>query len=256
MWFALFVLCIFTIMGWVTIKTYNFAHEAVIDQHILKDAGIETHLMDELSIQANPIYSNALGGVKLQVWANAVEEAEEVLSKQYVAESISREHNTDEELEKIAMQADEVETEIHLETKKDSHSWSIYITLAGILTIIIFIAYYSQPRLQQEIIRYRWCINYAVIKSEKLLPRTIGVPLKFNGTCQEGMLFDVDGNMYMPGFGTQSSYGRYTLTKNKINIDLYDIELQKLNGNYDIKLDNGNLTLESPNVSIYSSASR
>jgi hypothetical protein len=31
--------------------------------------------MDEVSIQVNPIYSNTLGGAKLQVWEHNVEEA-------------------------------------------------------------------------------------------------------------------------------------------------------------------------------------
>lgn len=85
-----FVLCIFTAMGWVTIKTYNFGHEAAIAQHLLENEGIETHLMDELSIQMNPLSSQALGGVKLQVWEEDAERAIKLLQEcnmQQVAET-------------------------------------------------------------------------------------------------------------------------------------------------------------------------
>lgn len=62
-------------MKLVTIKTFVYPHEATMAMHMLEDNGIESFLMDELSIQINPIYSNTLGGAKLQVWEQDAEQA-------------------------------------------------------------------------------------------------------------------------------------------------------------------------------------
>lgn len=51
----------------VTVRTFTYAHEAAIAKSLLQSEDIYCFLKDELTIQANPFYSNALGGVKLQV---------------------------------------------------------------------------------------------------------------------------------------------------------------------------------------------
>lgn len=52
-----------------------YPHEATFAMHLLEDNGIKSFLMDEVSIQINPIYSNTLGGAKLQVWEQDAEQA-------------------------------------------------------------------------------------------------------------------------------------------------------------------------------------
>lgn len=51
----------------VTIQTFLYSHEATIVRGVLEREGVLCFLKDEFTIQANPFYSNALGGVKLQV---------------------------------------------------------------------------------------------------------------------------------------------------------------------------------------------
>jgi len=63
----------------VTIKTFTYAHEATIAKSLLESEDIFCFLKDELTIQANPFYSNALGGVKLQVREGDIGKAAEVL---------------------------------------------------------------------------------------------------------------------------------------------------------------------------------
>lgn len=63
----------------VTIKTYTYAHEAAIAKSLLASQNIFCFLKDELTIQANPLYSNALGGVKLQVRQSDAATASKIL---------------------------------------------------------------------------------------------------------------------------------------------------------------------------------
>ena len=50
-----------------TILTFTFPQDAYLAKAFLESEGIETFLKDELTVQVHPFYSNAIGGVKLQV---------------------------------------------------------------------------------------------------------------------------------------------------------------------------------------------
>lgn len=54
----------------VVLKTYTYAHEAGVDIALLNANDIQTHLLNEFSVQNVSLYSNALGGVKLLVPSN------------------------------------------------------------------------------------------------------------------------------------------------------------------------------------------
>jgi hypothetical protein len=53
--------------NWITIRTFNLPTDAVVIRARLEAEGIECFLKNELTVQVNPFYSNAVGGVQLQV---------------------------------------------------------------------------------------------------------------------------------------------------------------------------------------------
>lgn len=59
----------------VTIKTFTYPHEAYVIRGRLESEGIQTFLKDEMTVQVYNFYSNAIGGVKLQVLSADVERA-------------------------------------------------------------------------------------------------------------------------------------------------------------------------------------
>ena len=63
----------------ITIARYSFPYEAHIAKAKLESEGIVAFVADEHTINANWIYSDALGGVRLQVPAQNVERAVEML---------------------------------------------------------------------------------------------------------------------------------------------------------------------------------
>lgn len=65
----------------VTIATFSFPHEAHIAVARLEAAGIPSFIADEHTINMQWMYSNALGGVKVQVPTKYAEEAKEVLTE-------------------------------------------------------------------------------------------------------------------------------------------------------------------------------
>jgi len=64
----------------VTIRSYSFHNESLIDKAKLESAGIPCMLVDENTILVQPFYSNAIGGIKLQVNESDVEQALQVLT--------------------------------------------------------------------------------------------------------------------------------------------------------------------------------
>ncbi len=50
-----------------TLITFTYLHESSVLRSRLESEGIECFIKDELTTQVNPFYSNALGGIRLQV---------------------------------------------------------------------------------------------------------------------------------------------------------------------------------------------
>jgi hypothetical protein len=65
-------------MNLVQLATFMYPHEAHLAMGKLDAHGIESSLQDELTIQINNFYSNAIGGVKLHVLAEDLDRAKHV----------------------------------------------------------------------------------------------------------------------------------------------------------------------------------
>lgn len=63
------------------VKRYQYSSEALIFQGKLESEGIEVFSRDINTINSNPLWSNAIGGVKLFVRAEDYEKANKVLSE-------------------------------------------------------------------------------------------------------------------------------------------------------------------------------
>ena len=63
----------------VTVAVFVSPHEAGMAKGELEAYGIPAFVADEFAIGANPLLSNALGGIKVQVPARFVAEARQVL---------------------------------------------------------------------------------------------------------------------------------------------------------------------------------
>lgn len=71
-----------------TIRQYRDQAEAIMARSVLESAGIGCYLRDENTIRIDWLWSNLMGGIRLQVAAEDVEAAEAVLS-QPIPESIA-----------------------------------------------------------------------------------------------------------------------------------------------------------------------
>ena len=65
----------------ITILTVTYAHEVAVIRGRLESEGITCFVQDELTVQVNPFYSNAIGGIKLQVLSKDLSQAIEILKE-------------------------------------------------------------------------------------------------------------------------------------------------------------------------------
>lgn len=66
-------------MALITLRTFEYPLEITLLKSMLEDVGIPVFVKDEFTILMNPLYSNAIGGIKLQVLEENLEKAIEVL---------------------------------------------------------------------------------------------------------------------------------------------------------------------------------
>ena len=77
----------------VTIITFVFPHELGIPRSLLESEGIDCFVRDELTTSVHPFYSNAIGGIRLQVKESEAQRATEILVN---GGFINKEENEDE----------------------------------------------------------------------------------------------------------------------------------------------------------------
>lgn len=63
------------------IGTYQYSSEAIIFKGKLESEGIEVFMRDNYTVDANPLYSNAIGGVKLFVSKKDYSKAKEIITQ-------------------------------------------------------------------------------------------------------------------------------------------------------------------------------
>lgn len=66
---------------WTTVISIPQPHEAHLVCGFLESEGIETNILDEFTVQVHNFYSNAIGGVKIQVMEADLEKGVKILEK-------------------------------------------------------------------------------------------------------------------------------------------------------------------------------
>ena len=64
---------------WAEAKSCTWMHEALFLQSVLEAAGIESLIPNEHTLNAQPLYANMLGGVRVLVRSEDLERAREIL---------------------------------------------------------------------------------------------------------------------------------------------------------------------------------
>lgn len=71
---------------YITVYTCTYPSEIAVVKGRFQAEDIECYVQDELTIEANPLYSNALGGVKLQVKESDYDKAIAILNEDVIVQ--------------------------------------------------------------------------------------------------------------------------------------------------------------------------
>ena len=63
----------------IQIAVFQYSSEAQIIKSRLEAEGVEVFLFDQFTVDTDPLVSNAIGGIKLKVWAEDEERAAKIL---------------------------------------------------------------------------------------------------------------------------------------------------------------------------------
>jgi hypothetical protein len=64
-----------------TIAVFNYQHETVVLKHLLEQEQIPYFFENEMTLSVVPMYTSALGGIKLKVHPNDFEQVQEILDR-------------------------------------------------------------------------------------------------------------------------------------------------------------------------------
>ncbi|WP_116790129.1 DUF2007 domain-containing protein [Flavobacterium psychrotrophum] len=63
----------------VTAAVFTYPHEIAILKHLLTDAGLSFYFENEAMVQVVPMYTHALGGIKLKVHKNDLSTVQQII---------------------------------------------------------------------------------------------------------------------------------------------------------------------------------
>ncbi|TDO83883.1 putative signal transducing protein [Flavobacterium chryseum] len=62
-----------------TIAIFNYLHETIVLKHLLEQEDIPYYFENEMTLSVVPMYTSALGGIKLRIHPNDFERVQEIL---------------------------------------------------------------------------------------------------------------------------------------------------------------------------------
>ncbi|MBI1307442.1 MAG: hypothetical protein GC181_12645 [Bacteroidetes bacterium] len=230
---------------WITVKTFTLSSQVAVPRSILESEGITCFVKNELTIQINPFYSNAMGGVELQVQNKDLDRAISVLKEAGF--------ETDLPGSRILSFPKFDKKTRNIPLLKHIHPAFRLITIILILlgTVIGVGIYISLPTLSEELSDTPWCVDQVIYQRKEFIPQTIGpAKIYLSETCLEYIQINYNGDIIFPGFQSPYIHGIWKLTNNQLIVSKCDTFGFVYDATYHISLKDNTLILESKNSKI------
>lgn len=232
---------------WITILTVSYPQQLWIIRTKLESEGIECFIKDELTVQAYNLYSNAVGGVKLQVLEEDLEKARAILNELgYIK---------DEPIKPDLLTQIEKKKELIPFLKKINLVYAIIIvTLISVALITTLLYFILRPSLFDQLASNSWCVDKIYYKNNLVGPKTstpfvVMTDINGDADCYEQLRFDKNHSVTFPGINSDFVYGRWEegddliITTGSLK-NIFD-------GSYKVDISNNLLTLESKTTVIH-----
>jgi hypothetical protein len=223
---------------WIVVYTSTHASEVSVLQAFLSLHDIDCRLRDEHTIQAQPFYSTAIGGVKVEVPA---EQADRAFALMHEA-GYSTVHPGSEDPEAAHYRAKHAEVRL-------KRGIRITAIIAVIVIALAFIFFFKKetPDLTGQL----WCVSLVEWKGKYYAPETLhdGIAISILG-CEESIDFYEDGTISLPGFQSPTVNAFWKYTDNGVEIYQASDFASVYEGEYAIDCRGSSLKLISDNTVI------
>lgn len=234
----------------VTVVEFTWPTDAAIPKALLDAAGIENRLKDELTVQVYNLYSNAIGGVKLQVPPAEFERAREVLrGGGFIKEGISEDLSFWLELDRITKQ-------IPLLGRVEVLIARLLMIVAIVLIVAVApIVISAQPSLADRMIGSDWCVDRILHNGDDLEVRSTHVgPLHvIYPNCPEWISFQKNGAVLLPGFGSEGQSVSWHIEGEALYFDELMVHEDIYGQPFSVTISNEFLMLRSASTTIHCS---
>jgi len=228
----------------VTVLTRPYPQELYVIKSRLESDGIECFLKDELTVQSNNFWSNAVGGVKLQVQEQDVKQAIELLKE---LGYIKEEQIYSEDL--LTRIDNKTSSLPFLKALKVSHRVVVLLVIS--VTIITTLSYLIlKPSRLELLTDSPWTIDKVYFNNKLVGPKTdeiLNVPGRGDVDLSElGELasFDKNNSLSFPGLHSRVIDGTWKFNGSQIILHA-DTLNSILDGSYDVDISDKQLVLKS-----------
>lgn len=232
--------------NFVTIMTFTHPTELAVLRTRLEADGIECLVLDELTAQVNPFYSNAIGGVKLQVKESDVPRTIEILKEGgYIKEE-------DLHQPKNLIKLDNATSRLPLLKNLRVELRLMIILAVGVLILVGIIYFATLPSTFERLTKQSWCVDQVIYNGKNYSTNTVEyIQLVGAGICNESIDFRTNGTVNLPGFNSHGARGRWKLDNNILQIMQVDTFDFVYNGLYNIEISDNILILKSNQTMFY-----
>jgi len=237
---------------YVTVAVFMLPTELAVARGLLESEGIPCRTLDEFTVQVHNLYSQAIGGVKLQVPEADAGRAKALLREGgFISDGIPEE---DRFWPKVVHWTDGIPLLRRIELPI---ARIMVLAALAMLVLVVPIALASRPSATELLTDGTWCVESVVHDGEALQPNSVAPPGYFmlDDTgyegCEETLWFHSTGEVRVPGFGTPSRQGNWTVDRGRLWIDVTGGPDRVYEGPFAIAVDRHYLTLRSQRTTIH-----
>lgn len=248
----------------VTILSFTYPYEAHLAKSLLESEGIEVFIKDELTAHMNNFYSNAIGGIKLQVRDSDYKSARQILVDSGYINKKERVAN------EFWFNFDKLSSKLPLIGKSVFEIRLVSVIALTLIIISIPVVFFAMPTKADILTDNYWCIEKIYYKGQDLCNLDEGLTIESNyNTCFKVMNFIGNGKVFFPRLNSLRYEARWELVddsliitpitnkKNssinndqKILVNGDTIDGQIYLGRYHLELDNRMIKMKSKKLSI------
>lgn len=229
----------------ITIATFDHPSEMIVMRGRLESEGIACFVQDELTVQVYHFYSNAVGGVKLQVVSEDVERAREIL------EETGFLRETPSAPSPFWQKIDALTGRIPL-LQRATVQLRLLIMVTLLFTIfVVSLAIWSMPSKTQVLENHFWCLKSFETQGLSVVPQTTSPIRSIVPWCEEGIEFMSDGTVKLPGFRCSTITGLWSLKNGRLWISEVDTLGRVYEGEYEYKISGRQLFMESVHTRVH-----